>query len=102
VLSQRAWRKAGAVTIAACAILAWVGSESHFFLGSPVICVFYWGAFLALLGATFYIVWLDLRFIRLQYAIQRRALFHQTLGDEELRKGILDANPNPTQPKKPL
>jgi len=89
VLSQRQWRKAGALTIAACALLAWVGAKAHFFLDSPILCILYWGVFLALMALTFLIVWLDVRYIRLQYALERRNVFRETLGDEEFRKSLL-------------
>ncbi|HUW60800.1 MAG TPA: hypothetical protein VMZ06_07305 [Candidatus Bathyarchaeia archaeon] len=89
ILSQRQWRKAGLGAIAACALLAWVGAKAHFFLDSPILCILYWGVFVVLMALTFFIVWLDIRYIRLQYALERRNVFRETLGDEEFRKALL-------------
>ena len=99
VLSQRQWRKAGALTIAVCALLAWVGAKAHFFLDSPILCILYWGVFLVLVALTFLIVWLDVRYIRLQYALERRNVFRETLGDEEFRKALLKAQQPPPKQK---
>jgi len=78
------------VTIAACALLAYFGAANGFFLGAPVACVLYWGLFLILMVATFFIVWLDIRYIRLQYALDRRKVFRETIGNEEFRKALLE------------
>lgn len=99
-LTQRQWRKAGALTIAGCALLAWVGAASNFFVDSPVVCMLYWGVFAVLMGITGLIVWLDVRYIRLQYALERRNLFRETLGEEEFRKTLLKSQ-DPAAKNKP-
>lgn len=99
IINQRQWRKAGALSIAACALLAWVGATRNFFLDSPLIGILYWGAFLVLMALTFLIVWLDIRYIRLQYALERRNVFRETLGEEQFRKELLKAQDKPSKPK---
>ena len=98
ILRQRQWRKAGALTIAVCTLLAWVGAKAHFFLESPVLCILYWGLFLVLMALIFLIVWLDVRYIRFQYALERRNVFRETLGDEEFRKALIQAQDKPSKP----
>lgn len=79
------------VTLTACALLAWFGARAHFFIDSLLVCILYWGLFLALMGATFLVVWLDVRYIRLQYALERRKAFRETLGDEDFRASLLNS-----------
>ena len=46
------------------------------------VCALYWIAFLSALGAAFYFAFLDMRYIRLQYALEQQKLFKESLGDE--------------------
>lgn len=101
ILSQRQWRKAGALTIAACALLAWIGASHGFFLHSLPLAVLYWAALLGAMAVTFIIVWLDLRYIRLQYAIEKRNVFRQTLGDHKFREQLIKSQENPQNPRDP-
>jgi len=71
--------------------MAWYGAESGFFVQTPLYCFLYWGIFVVLLAVSFYVVVLDVRYIRLLYALEKRELFLQTLGDEEFRKHLIGA-----------
>ena len=50
----------------------------------------YWGIFLFLLILTLYIAVVDIRIIRAEYAVMKRELFKETLGDEALRKALIE------------
>lgn len=88
---QSRWRIAGAVAIACCAIMAWYGAQHAFMSASLLGAILYWGLCLLFLLVSLYTVLLDVRYIRLQYAIARRELFVQTLGDEKFRKSLIEA-----------
>ncbi len=100
---QSRWRLAGTISLAAAALLAagsvWSGilrdtavHTVRVFAGRVpegveansglVVCVLYWTAFLVSLGAAFYLAFLDMRYIRLQYALEQQKLFKESLGDE--------------------
>jgi di/tricarboxylate transporter len=90
-MNQRTWRTIGGVCITGCAIMAWCGADFFNPPRSPAFLAGYWGVFIVLLIAAFYMVLLDVRFIRLQYHLGQRELFHETLGEEGLRKTLRDA-----------
>ena len=48
-------------------------------------CLLFWVVFGLLLLVTSYIALLDMRFIRLQYALEKRALLQESWGDDEFR-----------------
>ncbi len=52
----------------------------------------YWMVFLALIGAALYCGMLDLRYIRFQYAVEKRAIFGRTLGDQDFREALIKAS----------
>lgn len=76
---QKIWRIAGVLCLAGCAFLVWLGPKvmTHGFSFLPIFL--YWSVFLALLGAALYIALLDIRYIRLQYLLAERELFHETM-----------------------
>ena len=51
----------------------------------------YWGVFLVFLLAAFYVVVLDIRYIRLQYLLAQRDAFHHTIGSEDFRRALYEA-----------
>ncbi len=85
-ISQRQWRCVGGGAILGAAVMAWYGQYLVQDRPSLAVLVVYWGLFLLLLLLSLYIVLLDIRYIRLQYALERREAFLRTLGSEELRK----------------
>jgi hypothetical protein len=46
------------------------------------VCGIYWMVFLGALLTALYMAMLDMRFIRLNYALERHVLFRQALGDD--------------------
>ena len=86
MVKQIHWRILGAVALATCGGLAWFGSEWSVVRQSPGAFMAYWAVILVSFIVVVYCVLLDLRYIRAQYAIDRRDLFNETLGDEEFRK----------------
>ncbi len=55
------------------------------------LCIAYWAGFAAILLVALYLAFVDIRYIRLQYAIEKQQLFRQSLGDELAQK-VLDKN----------
>jgi uncharacterized membrane protein len=89
-LTQKKWRRVGAVCIAACAFMAWFGADDLRTINqSWWYMAGYWGLCLLFLVAALYVVLLDIRYIRMLYAIERREVFLQTLGSKEFREEIL-------------
>lgn len=88
---QKRWRIVGAITIAACAVMAGFGVDMQMLRESRSLFLVYWGVFAILFFVTLYIVALDFRFIRAQHAIEERDLFLQTLGDEKFREALNEA-----------
>lgn len=87
-MTQRTWRSIGLGSLILCGVLVWYGAKPGVTsLGRPALAV-YWGVFLISLAVTFYMVLLDLRYIRLQYSLGEKELFEETLGSEEFRKAL--------------
>lgn len=55
------------------------------------VCAIYWMIFLLTLLTALYMAVLDMRFIRLNYALERHVLFRQALGDD-LSESLLKRN----------
>lgn len=68
--------------------MVWFGVDSEFVQRSLWHTFGYWTVFLLFILVTGYTVVLDVRYIRLQYALARRQVFLQTLGEEEFRKTL--------------
>ena len=88
MLTQRRWRIAGAVLLVVSGAMAYYGVRLPFTRESPCVYIAYWSVFLAAFVAAIYCAFLDLRYIRVQWAIEERELFRQTLGDESFRKAL--------------
>ncbi len=71
--------------------MALVGAKAGFLRQTWWICLVYWGFFVVLMIVGGYTVILDIRYIRLQYIIDRREAFRSTLGDERFRKNLRSA-----------
>ena len=89
-IRQKQWRLAGLVTLGGCAALAFGGAVIRWQTWPIWAILVYWGFFLLLLLATLYIAVLDIRFIRAEYAVMKRELFKETLGDEKLRQALIE------------
>lgn len=87
MLNQRTWRTIGAVTLTGCGIMGLYGPNVQY-RDSPLAFAVYWTVFLILLFVTLWMVLIDIRYIRLQYRAGRRAIFMETLGDEEFRRSL--------------
>ncbi len=91
MITQHKWRLAGLAILACSAGMAWYGVETLRDPHSLMYWLVYWGLFLGLIVAAFYIVLLDIRYIRLQYALGRREAFRSTIGSEEFRRKLIEA-----------
>lgn len=85
---QTKWRLAGGGAVGLSAVMAWYGAAFLSFREGTLFLLAYWGVFLALLLVAFYCVLLDIRYIRMLYALERRRVFHETLGNAEFRRAL--------------
>ena len=96
-LNQKTWRVAGGVCIACCAFMAWFGSDMWFGTDDSIqdanilLMVVYWTVFTLFLVGALGCVWLDMRYIRLEYAVGKRAIFESTIGEEQFREALRQA-----------
>lgn len=102
MLNQSTWRKAGAATIALAALMAVYAAAGGVLRDSAIhmarlvseealgevttsrpflFCLMYWLVFALLIFVSFYFAALDLRFIRLQYVLERKALIEESLSN---------------------
>lgn len=105
LLKQSNWRKIGAGTILLAALMALYSVPGGVLHDSVIhltglfseqvadrseanrsiqFCFLYWAVFALLIFASLYMAMLDLRFIRLQYDLEKQKLFHQTMGEDGL------------------
>lgn len=105
LLNQSTWRRAGAVTIVLAALMAVYGvvggvlrdsvihmarifsdqvGEESTADSSFLFCSIYWIFFVLLILSSLYMAILDVRFIRLQFALEKHALMKQSLGNATL------------------
>ena len=101
-LTQKFWRRASMGCLAAAGAMAWYGATIMDPRQHWLFLAGYWSVFLFLLAAALYAVVLDLRFIRLHYALGAREIYQETVGDpafrEALRKALEEERRNPTAP----
>lgn len=89
--SQNTWRVTGGVAIAVCAAMTLF---SGFIVkqGTPLpILAAYWGVWVLLLLVALYCVLLDLRHLKMQFKMEERDLFKETLAEESFRAALLQA-----------
>lgn len=104
MFEQKSWRKVATVCLLASAGMAVYAVTSDMMRDSLLhivrllssekddlstsnpfwACLLYWGVFAGLLFVTVYIAVLDFRFIRLRFALEKRALSQQSWNDEEM------------------
>lgn len=95
MIKQIHWRSAAAAALIFCGGMAVLGAEWDrlrvFLRQSPAYFLGYWSIVLLFLVSALYIALLDIRYIRLKYFAEKRAIFRETLGDEVLREAIREA-----------
>lgn len=91
MLTQRRWRIAGVILLVLSGGMAYFGVRIPALHHSQALFAVYWGVFLLAFVCAIYCALLDLRYIRLQMAIEERELYRQTLGDESFRKALREA-----------
>ena len=113
MFNQSTWRKAGAVTIALAALMAVYAGAGGVLRDSVIhmahlvseeasgqvaasrpllFCLTYWLIFSLLLLISLYFAVLDVRFIRLQYVLERKALINQSLAGAVARRNRAEAD----------
>jgi hypothetical protein len=78
------WRIVGVLALVAAGLMTGLGVGWERLKGDIVVFLGYWGLVLLLVGASFFIAVLDMRYIRLQYAIAKQKAFRETLGNVHL------------------
>lgn len=91
MIRQRHWRIVGGVCLMSCGAMAVYGVNLKVTDIAPWLFLGYWGLFLVLFLIVLYCVLLDLRYIRAEHAIWQREVFNETLGDEEFRRALREA-----------
>ena len=95
---QTKWRIAGGLAVALATLLVWYGVEYVNKSTSPLYLFIYWSIFVVCILVAFYCVLLDIRFIRVQFAMERRRIFQDTVGDQAFRKALNAAYEKKTPP----
>ena len=73
-------------SIVSVALIFWEGTSDPSPAFPITVYILYWGLFGLSIFLAFYMVMLDLRYIRLEYTLEKRALMKESLEDEEIRK----------------
>jgi hypothetical protein len=71
--------------------MAGYGANSEGLRRSPVLFLAYWLVFLVIFLVTVWMAIIDFRYIRMEYALAKKEIFKQTLGEEALRKSLREA-----------
>jgi len=94
VLHARGIRRAvGIFFLAAATIMVVIGSRARFYF-SPESIVIYWGIVFVLLFLTLMVALMDIRALRRDFRIQKKALFVSTFSDAEFRRKIREKHPD--------
>ena len=104
-LNPKTWRKVGAISVGLAALMAVFGAATGILrdtvlhmaiLMSPDVadratperagpfCMVYWLVFALLILIALYMAFLDIRYIRLMYAVEKRKLFQASMGEDLL------------------
>jgi ATP/ADP translocase len=93
VLHSRGIRRFfGMLFLGGATVMVIIGSQARFYL-SPEKILLYWGTVFLLLSLTLMIALLDIRALRRDFRIQKKALFVSTFSDEEFRRKIREKHP---------
>lgn len=68
--------------------MAVFGAQSQALRANPLYFSLFWFGCVVLLGVAFYTALLDIRYIRMQYAMAKRELFFETLGVKQARERL--------------
>ena len=107
-ITQARWRALGAVTVGASALMALYAALSNILRDTVIhiatlsglepeleattsvpVLVVYWGVFGLLIAVSIFLAIVDLRYIRLQYLVEKREIFGRTVGDETFRRSLI-------------
>jgi hypothetical protein len=88
---QTKWRIVGGIAIACSVVLAYGGRHWDFPRQSLTHFMVYWLVFFVFFVTALLLAIWDLRHIRAQYRVDERELFRQTLGEEDFRKRLREA-----------
>jgi hypothetical protein len=93
VLHARGIRRAfGTIFLIAAAVMILFGSKAMLHI-SPEGILIYWGTVFLFLFLSLVLAYLDLKAIRRDFHIQRKALFVSTFSDKEFRRKIMEKHP---------
>jgi len=68
--------------------MAFASPQVAILKASPVAFSLYWIVFCVVFFLAIAMALLDLRYIRMEYAMAKREIFRETLGDEEFRRSL--------------
>ncbi len=85
-------RALGTVLLGVAIVMVLLGNQIRTFT-SPESVLVYWGAVFLLLFLTLVVAYQDLRAIKRDFRIQKKALFVTTFSDEEFRRKIKEKRP---------
>lgn len=88
MIKQIHWRLVGGIAVVVSLVMVLVGTQLDGLRESLLAFTTYWVVVFVLLGIALYCAFLDIRYIRLQYTLARRELFHETLGNEAFRRHL--------------
>ena len=115
MLNQSTWRRIGAATISLAALMAVYAVAGGILRDTALhlarmfseqaaqeatadktflFCLTYWIIFSLLTLSSLYMAVLDIRFIRLQFALEKRELLRENLGDAALHRNLVQKQAN--------
>lgn len=97
---QNRWRIIGGVALGVSALMALVGVHWQWLRHSLMVLAVYWAVFFVFFAVAIFCAILDVRYIRMEYALGKKELFRETLGDEAFRKALRDAQVKSTERNK--
>lgn len=78
LLTHAGWRIVGGVAITGAGFMAWYGSDAMLNPKEAAMPLWlYWGAFLLLMLAAMVAVLLDIRYVRLRFLLEERAMYEK-------------------------
>ncbi len=111
MVNQRTWRAAGVVVLICAGLMAWYASNTGLLRDTALrgaalfsdrnlddpdaslgFILFYWGLFGVVILAALYLALIDIRFVRLRHALERRELLRETV-DEAPAENLAAARP---------
>ena len=100
MVNQKGWRAAGVVVLVAAGLMAWYAADSGVLRDTALylsglltdnaletpsaslgFVLVYWGIFVAVILVALYLALIDVRYIRLQHALERRELVREATAE---------------------